>query len=90
MIDAEAMVVRQRLGVGELAVADGLLDKRQACLEALVQGRGIEDDIGEFLPQVAPILPPDNADGALEFFSVNPKFAVKRNGGSPSMNQSGA
>ena|ERR1700730_192542 len=77
MIDTLTGKMFMGLGVRRLVLAQGLVDERQAVLEAFLQGRGIEDDIADLLPQVALVLPADNADCALELLAAEPEFAVE-------------
>jgi hypothetical protein len=48
-----------------------------ALLEALLHLRRVEDDIAEFPPVLAFVLPADDADGALEHPAPQPQLAVE-------------
>ena len=65
-------------GVGRPVPLDVVADEGQPVLEGAVLRRGVEDDEGHLLPQVALVLPPDDADGALERLAADPQLAVER------------
>ena len=59
-------------GVFEPAAADALLNEFQAFFKAFFQPRCVEDKVTDFLPVIASVLPPHDADGALKLLAAQP------------------
>ena len=53
-------------------------DKREAIFETLFKRGRVEDDELNLLPEIALVLPADDADGPLELLAAKPKLAVER------------
>src|SRR5687768_4904484 len=60
---------------------EGLLEEGNSILETTRHGRRVENDKAHLLPEIALVLPADDADSALEFFTVDPEFAIERHSG---------
>src|SRR5207248_3841294 len=59
-------------------LGQSVLEKSEPVLETAIHRRRIKDEETHFVPQIVFVLPPDNADSALKFLSINPEFAIQR------------
>src|SRR5882724_10719952 len=62
------------------AFGERVFEESEAFFKSAIGCRSVEDEETDFVPEITFILAADNADCALEFFAVDPEFAVEGHG----------
>ncbi len=78
MVQVPAQLVRVCVRKFQFLAGEQVLEEADTLLEGAGLRRRVEDQVAQLAPVVALVLPPGDADGALELLAAEPEFAVER------------